>query len=479
MPTATGVSVAELQLIIHHVFLTPGNPQSGDDIEIALASEVALLNYVCQALRDFSNLEVLNGNRAVQRAREAIQFLRDSKISSGDLDAQKLQKAFETLAKEGGMFPIHVQAQNAAIIASRDKSEILLEFSELAPENEAAMRTKGRLKRHFPGSAVSIPVTTFANSDLHLSMAETVAKMSFQQVKAMKPTVRKSGESHIEERDTTNPAIVTDFLATVLSALGELAQVPILEKNTREQVSWKSSNIYNPCPGLDSFIQSIDSRKPKPVNRGFSPSWSVPEYNSSTFPKTVFVQEDESAAVELLAFESWVAASLDHWLAANIGSGDTPGKLLQAVKNYHKSALERYSGSPEATSLMLLTIMELWVACDKSACQTHDLLRNFNHEIPGEVLQSLILPFKNDMERLRHIEKYFETRKHRVPQHSPSIFSSFGDENSLAVQFFRLSAEHQALKKRIEDWGEIQREEKRQEFRDKLDSYRSHTKKAG
>ncbi|KAM3543277.1 hypothetical protein ARSEF1564_003807 [Beauveria bassiana] len=216
MPTATGVSEAELRLIIHHVFLTPGNPQSGDDIEIALASEVALLNYVCQALRDFSNLEVLNGNRAVQRAGEAIQFLRDSKISSGDLDAQKLQKAFETLSKEGGMFPIHVQAQNAAIIASRDKSEILLEFSELAPENEAAMRTKGRLKRHFPGSAVSIPVTTFANSDLHLSMAETVAKMSFQQVKAMKPTVRKSGESHIEERDTTNPAIVTDFLATVV-----------------------------------------------------------------------------------------------------------------------------------------------------------------------------------------------------------------------------------------------------------------------
>ncbi|KGQ08818.1 hypothetical protein BBAD15_g5854 [Beauveria bassiana D1-5] len=597
MPTATGVSVAELQLIIHHVFLTPGNPQSGDDIELALASEVALLNYVCQALRDFGNLEVLNGNGAVQRAREAIQFLRDSKISSGDLDAQKLQKAFETLSKEGGMFPIHVQAQNAAIIASRDKSEILLEFSELAPENEAAMRTKGRLKRHFPGSAVSIPVTTFANSDLHLSMAETVAKMSFQQVKDMKPTIRKSGESHIEERDTTNPTIVTDFLATVLSALGELAQVPVLEKNTREQVSWKSStmpwrrssiwllaritiqtifdrvaephvykqfmvffmslllevavsfnmqsetlycmvaklsgrlrklgenapncllggvgttmasavscmkaswqttrqaldktlslcdtkayfpkDIYTPCPGLDSFIQSIDSRKPKPVNRGFSPSWSVPEYNSSTFPKTVFAQEDESAAVELLAFESWIAASLDHWLAANIGSGDTPGKLLQAVKNYHKSALERYSGSPEATSLMLLTIMELWVACDKSACQTHDLLRNFNHEIPGEVLQSLILPFKNDMERLRHIEKYFETRKHRVPQHSPSIFSSFGDENSLAVQFFHLSAEHQALKKRIEDWAEIQREEKRQEFRYKLDSYRSHTKKAG
>lgn len=101
MPAATGVSVAELQLIIHHVFLTPGNPQSGDDIDIALASEVALLNYVCQALRDFGNLEVLNGNGAVQRAREAIQFLRDSRISSGDLDAQELQKAFETLSTEG------------------------------------------------------------------------------------------------------------------------------------------------------------------------------------------------------------------------------------------------------------------------------------------------------------------------------------------------------------------------------------------
>ncbi|KAM3434565.1 hypothetical protein NHJ13734_005956 [Beauveria thailandica] len=235
MPAATGVSEAELRLMIHNVFLTPGNPQSGDDIELALASEEALLHHVCQALRDFGNLEILNGNGAVQRAREAIQFLRDSRMSSGGLDANKLQKAFETLSEEGGVFPIHVQAQNAAIIASRDKSDIFFEFSELAPENEAVMQTKGRLKRYFPGSAISIPTTMFANSDLHLSMAETMAKMSIQQVKEVKPTIQKSGESHIEERDTTNPAIVTDFLATVLSALGELARVPILEKNTREQ----------------------------------------------------------------------------------------------------------------------------------------------------------------------------------------------------------------------------------------------------
>ncbi|KAM3514412.1 hypothetical protein MY11210_001966 [Beauveria gryllotalpidicola] len=614
MPAATGVSEAELQLIIHHVFLTPGNPQSGDDIETALASELALLNYVCQALRDFGNLEVLNGNGAVQRARDAIQFLRDSKISSGGLDAQKLQKAFETLSKEGiysfpsktgptkadaisgGVFPIHVQAQNAAIIASRDKSEIFLEFSELAPENEAVMQTKGRLKRHFPGSAISIPMTMFANSDLHLSMAETIAKMSIQQVKEMKTTIQKAGESHIEERDTTSPAIVTDFLATVLSVFGGLAQVPVLEKNTREQVSWKNANMpwrrssiwllaritiqtifdrvaephvykqfmvffmslllevavsfnmqsetlycmvaklsgrlkklgenapvcllggvgttmasavsrmkaswqtarqaldanlslrdttaywsrdkYTQCPNLDGFIRSIDSRKPNTAARGFSPSWSVPKYSSSTFPTTAFAQEDKRAAIELLAFESWVAASLDHWLADNIGLRDTPGKLLQGIGNYHTSALRRYSGSPEATSLMLLTIMELWVACDKSACQIHSLLRDFDHEIPGEVLQSLILPFKKDMERLYRIEKYLATRKRHVLKYSPSIFSSFGDKTSLAVRFFSQSAEHQALKESIEGWARTEREKKRQEFRSKLEIYWSHTSRA-
>ncbi|KAM3450666.1 hypothetical protein MY3296_005937 [Beauveria thailandica] len=596
MPAATGVSEAELRLMIHNVFLTPGNPQSGDDIELALASEEALLNHVCQALRDFGNLEILNGNGAVQRAREAIQFLRDSRMSSGGLDAKKLQKAFETLSEEGGVFPIHVQAQNAAIIASRDKSDIFFEFSELAPENEAVMQTKGRLKRYFPGSAISIPTTMFANSDLHLSMAETMAKMSIQQVKEVKPTIQKSGESHIEERDTTNPAIVTDFLATVLSALGELARVPILEKNTREQVSWKNANMpwrrssiwllaritiqtifdraaephvykqfmvffmslllelavsfkmqtetlycmvakmsgrlrklgenapscllggvgttmasavscmkaswqtarqaldatlslqdttehwsrdtYTPCPSLDSFIESIDSRKANTAGRRFSPSWSVPKYNSSTFPATAFAREDQKAAFELLAFESWVVESLDHWLAGNIGLRDTPGKLLQGIENYHTRALRRYSGSPEATSLMLLTIMELWVACDKSACQTHDLLRDFDPEIPGEVLQSLILPSKKDMQRLYHIEEYLATRKRHVLDYSPPVFSSFGDNNSLAVRFFYQSAEHQALKKSIEDWAETEREKKRQEFRSKLESYRSHTSSA-
>ncbi|OAA71461.1 hypothetical protein ISF_02012 [Cordyceps fumosorosea ARSEF 2679] len=458
------------------------------------------------------------------------------------------------------------------------------------------MSTQGRLKRHFPGSAVSIPLAVFNDPDLHFSLADALARMGIEEVRDMKPMVKKASQMHIEERDTTNPAIVTDFLTTILCALGERVQVPVLEKNTREQVSWRNArmpwrrsplwllaritihticsragetHVYKqfmvffmsslldvavslemPCetlycmvakisgrlkklgndardclrgrvgtamstaaqrieaswkkasqvldatlsmretsqfwrkdqygsyPNMEAFINSIDSRDTDAASLDFKPSWSVPRHQESELPKALFSGKDQEAAFQLLAFERWVSTCLDHWLEMNIDANETPGRLLDVIKIYHQKAAASYARNPEATSLMLLTIMELWVACDKSACKVHGLLQKYAHEIPGEVLQSLILPFKRDMERLRCIENYLEERKLMASERNPSIFSSFGESNSFAVQFFQNSAEHGNLKKDIETWAEAERKRKREEFRTKLQAYESHTAKA-
>ncbi|XWW92895.1 hypothetical protein V2A60_000822 [Cordyceps javanica] len=594
MPAATDVSKTELQLIIHNVFLTPGNPQSGDDTATAKGAEAALLNYVCDALRRFGAHDAFSANGAVQRARDAIVSLRQSRDGSGNVDAQKLRQIFERISTSGGIAPVHVEAQNAAIIVSRQRESVIFEFFELAPENQAVMSTEGRLKRHFPGSAVSIPLAVFSDPDLQLCLSDTIARMGIEEVKHMKPTVQKAGEKHIEDRDTNRPAIVTDLLATILSALGEVARVSVLQKNTREQVSWKQArspwrrsplwlltrvtiqaifsrvgepqtykqfmvflmsvllelatsfgmssetlycmvakmsgrlkklgdkaqeclrmgvgaamasavsaieaswraarqtldttlpmrdtapswqrDTYSSYPNLDKFIQAIGLHKPSKTSVSFQSSWYVPKFDETTLDTDWFCQSAESAAFGLLAFERWVTTSLDHWLAINIHSVETPGKLLKAIQGYHARAKPRYADSPEATSLMLLTIMELWVACDKSTCKIHELLPQFDHEIPAGPLWSLILPLKRDMKRLQCIEAYLEGRKRRAASHqNSSIFTGFGNTKSFAVQFFETSTKHQALKEAIESWANNERDKKRQEFRDALELYQSHT----
>ncbi|OAR02436.1 hypothetical protein LLEC1_04029 [Akanthomyces lecanii] len=618
MPTSTKIPVAasvpedHLRLLIHHVFLTPGHPQNGDDLKLAAAAYDALLDLVCDALRFFTPRITSDAAKTVVQVGEAVTFLRYSKNSSGDLDQHKLEQAFSKLSKSGnffqsaltvknsanlilgGNFPIHVPAQNAAIMANRGKDVVVFEFSELAPRNEAAMSTLGRLKRQFPGSAVAVPLKLFNDSDLHSALADAIARMGIQDVGSMKATALKAGHNQIEIRDTTDPAIVTDFLATFLSALGKMVQVPVLEKNTREQVSWRKAklpwrrspvwllcrvtmqsllsrvgqpHIYKQfmvflmalilegavffklsseilycmvakisgklkklgpkaydcllggvgeilaqavsCmekswqaaaqaldpnlmmfaipsdwsqkdqrfayPDLDKFVRSIGLRKSHVADHKFSPSWRMPISSASKLPTIPSTSCNKRAVFDLLEFEHWVVTSLDSWLTPNIGAKETPGQILRAMKEYHAAARSHYTSNPEATSLMVLNLLELWIACDKSACEQYRLLHHFDPEISHEILQSLILPAKRDNERLHQIEKYMKSRKKRAEVYrNPSVFSAFGKKECFAVQFFATSSEHQALKQKIEDEAVIKKEKKRRDFlaaKEKYDSY--------
>jgi hypothetical protein len=136
-----------------------------------------------------------------------------------------------------------VKAQNAAIIMHHDQNAILFEFFELSPLNEAVMNTEGRLLRWFPASCISMPMEKFKEDGLRSTLAQTIAKMSRQEVAEFKPKAVKAGDEHIEERDTTDPRLVTDFLATVLSALGETVPTSRIWKNTREEVLWKDAKL--------------------------------------------------------------------------------------------------------------------------------------------------------------------------------------------------------------------------------------------
>jgi hypothetical protein len=447
------------------------------------------------------------------------------------------------------------------------------------------MGTAGRLQRCFPGTAVSLPQSTFGDDGCQAALVQAISKMSYQEVAEMMPKVTKEGEEHIEERETTNPAMITDFLATTLSSMGKAVQTSQIGKNTREEILWRDAKkpwrrspvwlllrvtlqvVLSRCapertiykefmvffmsqvletaqghdlpsdilhcmmakisrrllkldraltypwlqmvegtlsstrscmanrweevmrrsdPGLDmgpltvlrfdedacasyleldDFIRKISSRQTIVRTGNFNPPWCVVRYGETSLPRLDSTSSHiESTLFSLLEFENWVACSLDLWLGSHATSEETYEHLCITIRAYHELALMHYSEDPESISTMLLTILELWVACDKLACQWHHLLSDYDPGVPRELLQSLVLPLKAQMERLGRVEAYVQARRDRAAPNRPHIFSSFGTADSFAVRYFDQSRDLQDLHRRIEDDARREREEKRMQF---------------
>ena len=151
----------------------------------------------------------------------------------------------------------------------------------------------------------------------------------------------------------------------------------------------------------------------------------------------------------LANLESWIATTLRRWLQANVNNEKTCGRLADVMKDYYSVASSAYGRNPFNLSIMWLSILELWVACDKAATQQVPLLRNYSPEVPVNLLEPLLLPSLPLMTRLHDAESYIRHREQRAKPGYPSVFAGFGHPESFAVQFYSTSANHQSIHKKI------------------------------
>jgi hypothetical protein len=147
-------------------------------------------------------------------------------------------------------------------------------------------------------------------------------------------------------------------------------------------------------------------------------------------------------AYNLGAFEAWVASDLRPWLELHKWNISTCGKLSDLIQSYHDVACRFYSSNPEVISIMLLTILEFWIACDESTTHICELFRDYDLGIPQDLLQSLALPFKCQMERLFRAEDYLNRCRTRARFRVPCIFRDFGLQICFSVRYFNQSSEH-------------------------------------
>ncbi|KAI0099774.1 hypothetical protein GGR51DRAFT_535017 [Nemania sp. FL0031] len=596
-----------LEYMINHVFLPPQLPQEDD---YSLENESWLLACALNALEDLG--PILQENQAdarkliaIQGANDMLHKLYDIYYDNGTSTFEGLCDSLKSLAEDVNAVPIpvYLHAQNAGILISSvvedDRDDVYFELFELSPLNHDAVSITGRLQRTFPGCAVAIPRKELKTPAFLRTVTDTLTKMSQQPASGTTQKVKKAGEMHQEDRETTHPKMATELFAAYLRSVGRMVQVSSILKNTRQDVLWKDSrspwrrsalwllvrvalqlffsryksesereNMYKSymllfmaytlqeaeaeeydisadlmwsmkakltrrrlklanygnsvvlqfvdgvlskaaaslekrwsriqkrdsvrhdfsdlkalpaaqdtilhLERLDRYIEAISRREDRIQPAEVRESCPLPEFTSplntsfDEFPITT------PTILKLLKFESWVELSLDWWLVVNIDKEEICKELRFVIESYHRCAVAQYQHNPEAMSLMFLTILELWVALDKSTIRFCHLLDDYGPPFGEKILRSLILPERRQMERLQAIEHYLHDRSSQAEFPANYIFQDFGRDDSFAVRYFDQSTKH------INTWNDIQgrataaAEQKRVELKEKRDEYEQY-----
>jgi len=156
--------------------------------------------------------------------------------------------------------------------------------------------------------------------------------------------------------------------------------------------------------------------------------------------------------IRLYDFEQWAAQQVDF-------GGVDMLKLTGVLNHYTHAALPHYKGDPERLSVAFLTMIELWIGIDKKVVKWQEHLKNYTPEIPSDVLESLLLPRRDQMDRLSRAEVYLQDR-HNAARGQSAIFYDSTDSGSFANWFVNKSPQLQATLQQMKDEARQNEQEK-------------------
>ncbi|KAH7012451.1 uncharacterized protein B0I36DRAFT_398704 [Microdochium trichocladiopsis] len=222
------------------------------------------------------------------------------------------------------------------------------------------------------------------------------------------------------------------------------------------------------CLHPETYLKTITQLDMQELTATFALRSSLHELDPDELPY-VQVDVDDYRSFHLAGLESWVEHSLDRWLEHNTSTSSTCRSIWTVLYKYHSAAHAAYQSNPEAFSLMILTCLELWIACNKSALticlelgKYHD--SSVQPNLIRDLLQSLLLPRKSQLDRLNRVEEYLNPCSKNRRAVTLSIFDSFGKSNNFYVMYFESSQQQQELYDRIYSQAGQAREQKKIEL---------------
>jgi hypothetical protein len=249
-----------------------------------------------------------------------------------------------------------------------------------------------------------------------------------------------------------------------------------LESSPPYKPRWDLVDLERDCrlglPRLGPYLRRLDDRPISAANeRHFIPSCCTRIRQDAFQLPDVSLIDIGPADIFLADLELWVIDSLDDWLRTNIGVARSAADLSHVIDTYIATAAVIYTGKPEDISILLLTLLKLWVALDKLAVSHHSLLRDYWPVWDCCLFEPLLLPGRSQMVRLDRIEQYALQRRNQAILDSRYIFEIIDHHSSLSVRYFDQSTSHQQLRTHIEDLASAAQARKKAELVSKSNQY--------
>jgi hypothetical protein len=127
-----------------------------------------------------------------------------------------------------------------------DADNIRIEMFEAAPRNENAITSDpgsvpGRLVRKFPGVVISCPWSMVQDESFLAQFCQSVKDLHEETVHAFQNSMATT--STADPRNSAHPGMITEMLASMLAASGELLPGGQITKHSREEVYISSARF--------------------------------------------------------------------------------------------------------------------------------------------------------------------------------------------------------------------------------------------
>ncbi|KAL3476021.1 hypothetical protein BJX99DRAFT_258915 [Aspergillus californicus] len=232
-----------LQLVFNHVVLPPNLPGQSDGTRTDEVNE-ALVARMLRALSTLMSTAEHDLTLLLNVLKKAVRMCQLVN-QQGFVNKSVLLRGWRDLDTDDASI-VFVGQQNACILIQKpaaDNTLVSFEAFQTSPEAGPALAAKGALQWDFPGVAVVLPASRFETADFQENLASFLEQASLELVDEFAPRAQKAGVEVIETRDTTNPAIITQFLMTLLESCGERLSVPRLRKRVRDDVCWDNAEL--------------------------------------------------------------------------------------------------------------------------------------------------------------------------------------------------------------------------------------------
>ncbi|KAF7596479.1 hypothetical protein BBP40_001351 [Aspergillus hancockii] len=167
----------------------------------------------------------------------------ETEAQAQEVQEDLLSRALDALAKLKDI----TDGESIVVWESLEKTDsngdVIFETFETSPAADQTLAAKGALQWDFPGSAVSLPRCEFENPVFQKSLATFAERASSEVLDEFCPKTRKAGAEVSEPRDTVDPAIITQFLMTLLETNGSRVHPTLLRKRVKDDVYWDNAEL--------------------------------------------------------------------------------------------------------------------------------------------------------------------------------------------------------------------------------------------